>query len=267
MAAADRAQPTFHPRGCSWLWTKDAPCQPRPARSAPPASGPVMLTGILVARAHDRTSPARRPCCCQSRTRPQHRSNRGVAPCGCGGASGGCRSTSSGRWLGGTARRWPGRRYRQRKTAHHEHAAVAQHGGGERDPVEVHAPGRGPAVGRRVVQLGAGGVPAAAGGEHAPISQTNRGVKPARLVQRPARHHVPVSGSYSSVGRIAATDHQDAAVTEPRRRQVCARPTCSPSPSSFPLRVLTTDRCSVTGPAPARRELEPEPEANAGAQA
>jgi hypothetical protein len=33
----------------------------------------------------------------------------------------------------------------------------------------------------------------------------------------------------------------------------------------LPAAVLTTDRCSVTGPAPSPRELEPEPQASAGA--
>jgi hypothetical protein len=77
MAAADRAQPTFHPRGCSWLWTKEAPCQPRPARPAPPASDRSCSPAYL--EHAPTTGPARRPCC-QSRTRPQHRSNRGIAP-------------------------------------------------------------------------------------------------------------------------------------------------------------------------------------------
>jgi hypothetical protein len=77
MAAADRAQPTFHPRGCSWLWTKDAPWQPRPARPAPPASDRSCSPAYL--EHAPTTGPARRPCC-QSRTRPQHRSNRGIAP-------------------------------------------------------------------------------------------------------------------------------------------------------------------------------------------
>jgi hypothetical protein len=33
----------------------------------------------------------------------------------------------------------------------------------------------------------------------------------------------------------------------------------------LPAAVLTNDRCSVTGPAPSRSELEPEPEASTGA--
>src|SRR6266511_5321890 len=76
--------------GCSWLWTKNAPCQPPagsvstssshgpPTRSATQLSPgaysvhPVMLMGLLVAHAHH-TTGRDRPVLSPETRRPEHR--------------------------------------------------------------------------------------------------------------------------------------------------------------------------------------------------